>query len=161
VSTSFPLTLSALLIQAFFYFTRFPNDTKFMRCFCGYLMIADTLNTVLISHSMYDYLVTGFGDFTNASQANWSFNSDPVMVSIIALSCQGFFAWRVKKLTHSYVVATIAMLFALASFACSIATSYKCHVVKYFVEFQDFQVYVILVSAGKLVEVAFLVLIIQ
>lgn len=72
------------------------------------------------------------------------FASDPVLTSIIALACQTFFAWRVYRLMHSWIVPGVILLFSVVSFLSAIGTTIGVEIVQSFALFQKFQVVVIL-----------------
>lgn len=50
------------VVQGYMYFINFKSDKLFMRVFVGVLLIADTLNCVMDSGFMYQYLVSNFGN---------------------------------------------------------------------------------------------------
>lgn len=76
--------------------------------------------------------------------ANRMFATDPVLTGIIAFSCQSFFAWRVYRLMHSWIVPALIILIGGVSFLSAIGTTIGVEIVLVFAEFQKFQVVVIL-----------------
>ncbi|CAO1637479.1 unnamed protein product [Parajaminaea phylloscopi] len=132
------------VVQGYMYFINFKSDKLFMRIFVGLLLVADTLNCVMDTGFMYQYLISNFGDLQYASQANRMFATDPVLTGIIAFSCQAFFAWRVYRLMHSWVVPSLILLVGGASLLSAIGTTIGVEIVLVFAEFQRFQVVVIL-----------------
>lgn len=132
------------VVQTYLYFVNFRNDKRLMRIFIAVLFIADTLHTALCSHFTYFYLVSNFGDLEVAAVATHTFSADPVLTSAIALMAQGFFAWRIWKLTSQWWVSVVVMVTAVISFLAAIGTSIGVEIVRKFAEFQKFQVAVIL-----------------
>lgn len=130
-------------LQFYLYYANFRSDRSILKLFVGFLFVADTLNAIFDLHFIYDYLITHFGDLHYASASNWSFTTDPVMTSIIAFSCQLFFAWRVYRLTKSWVWPAIIAVLSAASLLGAIGTTIGVSIVLHFAEFQKFQSVVI------------------
>ncbi|PWN42656.1 hypothetical protein IE81DRAFT_117480 [Ceraceosorus guamensis] len=132
------------VVQTYLYFVNFPNDKRLMRIFIAVLFVADTLHTALCSHFTYFYLVSNFGDLEVASVATHTFSADPILTSAIAMMAQGFFAWRIWKLTSHWWISAVVGVTAVISFLSSIGTTIGVEIVRKFAEFQKFQVAVIL-----------------
>lgn len=137
-----------------FSFLRFKADKTWLRSFVAILFVLDTLNTVLDCHFLYDYLISHFGMTEYSASANSTFASDPFLVSLIGLSTQLFFAWRVYRLTPgrwAWFVPTIIALTGLSSFVGATWTTVMVVKVRIFAEFQSFQAAVSLWLAGAAV----------
>ena len=132
-------------------YVHFKNDKPFMRWFVFVLMLADTANALLDLIFIYQYLITHFGNYDYASVANPAFASDPVMTGIIAFATQIFFAWRVYKLMHSKIMPSLIVVGATISLLSALGTTIGVTIVGKFVEFQKFQVAVILWLVGAAV----------
>lgn len=130
-------------LQFYLYYANFRSDRLALRLFVLFLFLADTLNAIFDLHFIYDYLVTHFGNMSYASVSNWSFNTDPIMTSIIAFSCQLFFAWRVYRLTKSWIWPVVITVLSAASLLGAIGTTIGVSIVLVFAEFQKFQAVVI------------------
>lgn len=50
------------IVQGYLYFVNFKTDKLFMRIFIGILLTADTLNAVMDTGFMYQYLISNFGN---------------------------------------------------------------------------------------------------
>ncbi|KAJ3829431.1 hypothetical protein F5880DRAFT_1502384 [Lentinula raphanica] len=75
------------------------------------LMILDTLHQIFITQSMYNYLVTNFGNLLHLEQVVWG------MKNFVAALTQGFFAYRVWKLSQGFKwIFVIALLLILIEF---------------------------------------------
>lgn len=125
-----------------------------MRAFVALLFTADTINTVLDVVFLYRYVITNFGNLTYASHANNEFATDPVLVSMIGLMTQLFFAWRVWKLTNSqfaWIAPLAIVIIGFTSFLSALGTTVGVVIVREFALFQKFQVAVILWLAGAAV----------
>lgn len=131
-------------VQAYIYFSYFKKDKTFMKVFVAFLMVADTLNSILDTVMLYDYVITNFGDKIFMNIANTTFATDPTMTGIIAFSTQCFFAWRVRKLTNSWILPVMIVTLGTASFLSAIGSTIGVQIVKQFAEFQKFKVVVII-----------------
>jgi hypothetical protein len=133
-----------MITQTYFYMTTFKDDKPWMKKLVGFIFLADTLNTVFDATFLYKRLVQSFGDVEAVMVADWVFNSDPAMTCIIAMTVQLFFAWRIKLLTRNMTVFTIIVICSGVQFFAGLATAVACSIITHFVEFQKFQVVVIL-----------------
>lgn len=76
----------------------------------------DILHTALMSHTVYYYTVTHFGDYLAlTTKPTWSFNLEILIVPIIALIVQWFFAYRAYSIDRSnwplaLTIATLAVV---------------------------------------------------
>ncbi|KAJ3765590.1 hypothetical protein FB446DRAFT_709339 [Lentinula raphanica] len=59
------------------------------------LMICDTLHQIFITQSLYNYLVTNFGNLLHLEQVLWS------LKNFVAVLTQGFFVYRIWKFKDS------------------------------------------------------------
>ncbi|EGO23892.1 hypothetical protein SERLADRAFT_450188 [Serpula lacrymans var. lacrymans S7.9] len=115
--------------QTFLYFTTYKKDRLWMKFFVSILFIADTVSAVLDIVYIYDSLVTHF---------------EPSMTGITGSMVQAFFAWRVYIISKNIWTTVVILSCAIAGFLCSIGTSIAIAIVPQFLEFQKFQVVVII-----------------
>ncbi|EGN98316.1 hypothetical protein SERLA73DRAFT_183263 [Serpula lacrymans var. lacrymans S7.3] len=133
-----------MITQTFLYFTTYKKDRLWMKFFVSFLFIADTVNAVFDIVYIYDSLVVHFGDDTYLATANWVFGTDPAMTGIIGSMVQAFFAWRVYIISRNLWTTCAILGCAAAGCLCSIGTSIGIGIVPQFIEFQKFQVVVII-----------------
>ncbi|KZT05772.1 uncharacterized protein LAESUDRAFT_760004 [Laetiporus sulphureus 93-53] len=88
-----------MVTQTFFYFSNYPADARWVKCYVAILFFADTLNTIFNIAFIYNVLVNNFGNATSVTVANWLFETEESMVGIIAMQAQIFYIWRIHKLT--------------------------------------------------------------
>ncbi|OCH90855.1 hypothetical protein OBBRIDRAFT_754219, partial [Obba rivulosa] len=132
-----------MVTQTFLYYNTYRKDHLWMKLFVAGLVLADTINCVFDIWWIYDIVINHFGDFSALQTGNWVFATDPAMVGIIATGVQLFFAWRIKVLTRKNWVVAIVVVTAMGSIFGGIGTSIAIHFVPEFIEFQKFQVVVI------------------
>ncbi|EIM80094.1 uncharacterized protein STEHIDRAFT_162980 [Stereum hirsutum FP-91666 SS1] len=95
----------AMCVQVFYYYTRYPKDTVWIKLYVALLFVADTLNSAF--NMIYDVLVTDWGNAEALAVGNWIFCTDPAMTGIIAGLVQSFFCWRIWVLTRSKIIVAI------------------------------------------------------
>lgn len=122
-----------LIVQTYDYIRGWKKDAVWIRCLVVYLFIAETANTALDMHTMYEPLIMRFGTPEATKFIPTSFASEPIMNVLVSMPIQLFFAWRVKVLTRSYLLATIIIIFAITSFAGGVWTTYKTAMVRLFI----------------------------
>lgn len=94
------LLFGCMVTQCYIYFITFKTDNPRIRVLVWFLLFMDTLNSAFECVVVYGYTITNFGDFVAASNGNWRAGTGPVLIGVIAGTVQGFFAWRVYRLTH-------------------------------------------------------------
>ncbi|KAF8645264.1 hypothetical protein AX16_008088 [Volvariella volvacea WC 439] len=136
--------------QTYLYYVGKKRDKWPIQAFVYLLFVADTVQTVFTVVSVYDSVILHFGDFEHLETGDWIFATDPALTGMIGGMVQGFFAWRVHVLTGNIFLYVTILLCSAASFFMGIATAIAIGIVPQFVEFQKFQVVVIiwLVSAS-------------
>ncbi|KAI0081648.1 hypothetical protein K474DRAFT_1681985 [Panus rudis PR-1116 ss-1] len=134
------LLYGIMITQTFLYFNTYKNDKLWMKFFVGFLFVCDTANCAFDITFVYTALITEFGDDNALQFASW----DPAMTAIIALCVQLFFAWRMKVLTGSYLAVVAVAGCSIAQWCGGIGTAIAVRIVPKFVEFQKFQVIVII-----------------
>ncbi|KAG8707031.1 hypothetical protein FRC08_000736 [Ceratobasidium sp. 394] len=88
-----------LIAQVIRYSIVHKRDKTWIKLMVAWLFLLDTLNSVFNIGFVYRYTVTFFGDFGALEHSHWLFHIAPFMTAIIASTTQGFFAWRITKLT--------------------------------------------------------------
>ncbi|EIN12165.1 hypothetical protein PUNSTDRAFT_130433 [Punctularia strigosozonata HHB-11173 SS5] len=90
-------------LQIYLYFTEHSqNDSTLLKAFVLILFFLDTLHLALLSHSIYFYTVSCFGDYFALTVATWSLLVQIPISSIVTLSVQLFFAYRIHKLSDGH-----------------------------------------------------------
>jgi hypothetical protein len=125
--------------QAYIYYDRFPKDPWSYKLLVGVQALAarlpfclvarlltlsfqvgvawaiDTLHTALISHTVYYYTVTHFGDYSSLTTTPaWTFNVEVGLVPLLALIVQLYFAhrsWSIDRKSWPLALAISALAF--------------------------------------------------
>ncbi|CAE6438538.1 unnamed protein product [Rhizoctonia solani] len=132
-----------MVTQTSIYFVAFPRDHRWIKILVTYMFIVDTLNSIFDIGLVWKYTITLFGDSQGILVSSWWFNVEPVMTVMISSTTQGFFAWRVAKLTgHAWMGWGIA-LSAFIQFAAGLGSTIGAFIVQDFARFQELKVAVI------------------
>ncbi|PIL27484.1 hypothetical protein GSI_10634 [Ganoderma sinense ZZ0214-1] len=108
-------------LQTYTYYGRSGDDPRILKHLIGVLWIFDTLHVVLISHTVYMYAVTGFGQVLVLFDPTWS-----VLVAIILTGTsdglvRAIFCYRIWILSgRNWFVCGAVTVSSLLVLACSI-----------------------------------------
>ncbi|KIM55389.1 hypothetical protein SCLCIDRAFT_1221229 [Scleroderma citrinum Foug A] len=138
------LLYGIMITQMYLYYSTYKRDHVWVRFFVAFLFLADTVNTLFDFVYIYQSLVNHFGDSQWLATANWVFATDPFMTGFISGSVQLFFAWRIYVLTKNRLVVSAVVLLSVASFLGSVGTTVGTLMTPAFVQFQKFEVIVII-----------------
>ncbi|CAE7202497.1 unnamed protein product [Rhizoctonia solani] len=84
-----------LVTQVTLYYSVYKNDATWVKLLVAWMMLLDTLNTIFDMGFVYRYTITLFGNLPAQLHSHWS----PLITVSIAATTQGFFAWRINRLT--------------------------------------------------------------
>ncbi|KII89434.1 hypothetical protein PLICRDRAFT_175611 [Plicaturopsis crispa FD-325 SS-3] len=123
-------------LQAYMYYHGYRRDWIVYKIFVGILWALDTAHLSLISHAVYHYLVTGFGDVIGLAVIVWSFKLQiAINVGIICI-VQTLYLVRVWKLgSHrNKVIPAIVGLAVAGGYAIGVVLAYEVYQVHTFAE---------------------------
>ncbi|KAJ1303223.1 hypothetical protein OPQ81_011421 [Rhizoctonia solani] len=121
-----------MVTQTTMYYVAFPRDHRWIKMLVAYMFLVDTLNSIFDIGLVWKYTITLFGDSQGILVSSWWFNVEPVMTVMISSSTQGFFAWRIAKLTgHNWMGWAIAFS-AFIQFAAGLGSTIGAFIVQDF-----------------------------
>ncbi|KAL5520986.1 hypothetical protein ACEPAG_8908 [Sanghuangporus baumii] len=91
-------------------FSQTSRDPRFMKWTIAFLWCLDVLHLILISHSMYRYLVTNFTNLALISVPNWSLCAHVLVTTLGDFIVRLFYAWRVWVVSHRNRFLTLGVL---------------------------------------------------
>lgn len=97
-------------MQTWFYFTRYSSDPWPNRALVGAVFLSDTIHQALITHTVYTYLVTDFGNVVELQRLVWSLSIGVLFNGFTGFSVQSFFAMRVYHVSNKNLFATAAVM---------------------------------------------------
>ncbi|KAI9063373.1 hypothetical protein FKP32DRAFT_1676424 [Trametes sanguinea] len=121
--------------QMYYYYTRYQRDPWHIKLLVTAVWTTDSIHQALISHSVYWYLITEYGNPTALTLLSKTIIIEVFFNAFTGLFVQSFFAARVYKLSGNkvYLVIPVALLIA-GEFAVAMAYSIKA---LYFKTFAD------------------------
>ncbi|KAI0690452.1 hypothetical protein C8T65DRAFT_97724 [Cerioporus squamosus] len=145
IGVVFNIALYGIMVtQTYMYFQGYKRDRTWMKLLVFLLFICDTVNCCFDIAFVYIPLVNNFGNNDAISRASWVFATDPFMTAFIAALVQFFFAWRVKVLTSNIFAVCVICFCSFAQLCGGLGTSIAVGKIPEFVQFQKFQVIVII-----------------
>jgi len=124
--------MGVMLVQCYVYFTRFKTDRWWMRPLVWFLLFLDTLSSCFDILMTYAYVVTNFGNIPAIEVTNTGIVPYPLLTGITALVVQCFFAWRVKLLIRSPLLAYSIVALSCVQMLASLGTMIGGIIVKDF-----------------------------
>ncbi|TIA87113.1 hypothetical protein E3P99_03381 [Wallemia hederae] len=126
IACVFNLVLWAVVgMQTLDYFKFFPKDIPLNKVIVGSLMALATFQAGCFVEMIWTNVIDGFGDLNRWNNTRWTWQSEPVVSSIISLICQAFFLNRCWIVTRSIIVVTIGLLGMVTSLAFGIGATWS------------------------------------
>lgn len=98
-------------LQTWTYYKRQRGDTLLLRTLVFILWLLDTLHVTLITHAMYTYLISDFGDFLEILHPVWSIMTMIMVSNLSNLLVRCIFAYRIWKLSGGFVAIPFLICF--------------------------------------------------
>ncbi|KAF9562505.1 hypothetical protein CPC08DRAFT_663152 [Agrocybe pediades] len=112
-----------LLSQAYHYYQTFKRDAPWIKYLVLYLFIVETINTGCDIAMMYQPLINNFGKVEATRYFPTLFAAEPIVIVAVSTPIQIFFAWRIRLLTKSIILAAIVVSLSFISLAGGIWTT--------------------------------------
>ncbi|KAG2071980.1 hypothetical protein BDR04DRAFT_1097662 [Suillus decipiens] len=97
-------------VQTWYYFTWYSSDPWHIRLLVSAMFISDSIHQALITHTVYTYLVTDFGNVIDLEKLVWSLSVEVLFNGFTGLIVQSFFTMRVYRLSKKNIFATASVL---------------------------------------------------
>lgn len=109
------------IVQAYNYFSKYPNDRFRVRFAAASMLVLDLLSSALVAYSVYYYLVPQFGDLLPLSTATSEMSIECLISTGITLTSQLYFAHQLISVKRSgrgnWVIIGIIVVLAILGFA--------------------------------------------
>ncbi|KAI0712971.1 hypothetical protein C8T65DRAFT_829169, partial [Cerioporus squamosus] len=113
-------------IQTYIYFGRCREDSIWLRSLVVFLWILDTVHLAFISHTVYTYTVTDFGDFAALSKPVWSTVGQLIVMAVSDGVVRSIFCHRIYILSdRNRVLCGINVVLSLVIFGQGFALCIK------------------------------------
>jgi hypothetical protein len=107
-------------VQVWYYYTMYPTDVWYLKLLVAAVLTFDTVHQVLITHTVYTYLVTNFSNPVELGNLVWSLLVEVLFNGFTALLVQCFLTMRVWRLSNKSYILTGSLSLVLAEFICVI-----------------------------------------
>ncbi|RPD63685.1 hypothetical protein L227DRAFT_650703 [Lentinus tigrinus ALCF2SS1-6] len=102
-------------LQTYIYYGRSRGDSLVLKGLVGSLWILDSLHTVLISHVVYVFAITNYGNLESLGKPQWSFIAQGIVSGIGDAIVRGVFCYRIWTLSNrNFVITGINILCSVA-----------------------------------------------
>ncbi|KAH7337102.1 hypothetical protein B0J17DRAFT_666255 [Rhizoctonia solani] len=129
-----------LVTQVALYYSVYKHDATWVKLLVAWLMLLDTLNTIFDMGFVYRYAITLFGNFPAQLHSHWFFHLAPLTTVTIAATAQGFFVWRINRLTGCKWISWGIGLVLAVQFVAGTATTIGAFKVVDFTRFGEMKV---------------------
>jgi len=122
-----------LIVQFFVYTYNFPTDSRFLKLFVSTVFLIETLQTALTGADLYYWFASGYGNLNHLDSPFASPFDVPIIGSVVSLSVQFFFAYRLWLLSNkkhwwlSGAICVVSTVDATAAFAGGIYAYVRKH----------------------------------
>ncbi|KAF8811246.1 hypothetical protein BYT27DRAFT_7184634 [Phlegmacium glaucopus] len=121
-----------LSVQVYVYYLALSTDPFQRKALVYAVFAAELVQTILYSKMAFKEFAAGFGNFEAFDQTGLLWFAAPILSSIVGFVVQIFYAYRIKLLSESYVVAVVVVLFAVVSLGGGIAEGVIAHMIPSF-----------------------------
>ncbi|KAF8914426.1 hypothetical protein CPB84DRAFT_1759235 [Gymnopilus junonius] len=107
------LLYGILVVQTYHYYQTFKRDAPWIKYLVFYLFIIESLNSAFDMAMMWQALIQGYGQPPKFFPT--LFAAEPIVIVMVSTPIQMFFAWRIKLLTKSNILALIIVALSVVS----------------------------------------------
>ncbi|KAL5482979.1 hypothetical protein ACEPAI_9574 [Sanghuangporus weigelae] len=123
----------ASCVQTYYYYNHYPDDAPWMKSLVAVVWTLDTVHQGLITHSVYKYLITEYGNLVYLNTIVETLLVEIYFEALVVLLVQAFFILRVWRLSEKNIpLAVILVALSISSFALSVVFTVKGHQLKTF-----------------------------
>ncbi|KAI6104362.1 hypothetical protein F5141DRAFT_1129433, partial [Pisolithus sp. B1] len=88
-------------LQTYMYYMHDSGDALSIKLLVAVVWIFDTLHASFMSHVLYYYLITNYGNLMSLEYVVWSFPTSSLMNAVVVLAVQCFFARQIyNRMSH-------------------------------------------------------------
>ncbi|KAF8173013.1 hypothetical protein K438DRAFT_2023618 [Mycena galopus ATCC 62051] len=112
------------VLQCYLYYKNYPKDGTALKIIVLVILIVDTGATASMAYSVYDSLITHFGDLAYAAIINPASPWENLFQALLPFIAQCLFAWQIWGISRSKIATGVIVLLSLTSFALGIVVTY-------------------------------------
>ncbi|KAF9470971.1 hypothetical protein BDN70DRAFT_979533, partial [Pholiota conissans] len=112
-----------LSIQVYLYSQVFPNDRPMLKALVIGIYIMETVQTFLLTQTIWKMLVQGFGDIEGTDEVGTTFFSVCFIGGLVGFLVQLFYSWRIAIISQKRLIPGLIVIISLISFGGALATT--------------------------------------
>lgn len=110
------LLTGVTVVQVWNYMRNFPQDSLQTKLMVFGIFVLDAFHSVLLMHTTYFYTIESFGNYKALLNLTWSLSLSIQIAGIIAFVVQGYYCFRVYRITHSKIAAIGCLILSTGRF---------------------------------------------
>ncbi|KAF8903414.1 hypothetical protein CPB85DRAFT_1319994 [Mucidula mucida] len=116
--------LSAILYglsisQTLYYYAKYPKDPWYLKLLVAITVCFDTIHLILITQTMYHYLITSYYNSNALTEATWGVIIEALPTGVTGALVQCFYAFRVFRLSKKNLILTgVIMILVVGNAGC-------------------------------------------
>ncbi|KAF9254238.1 hypothetical protein L218DRAFT_565509 [Marasmius fiardii PR-910] len=118
--------------QTVVYFQAYQRDTLILQSFVCYLVVAETVNSIMGMGMMYNLLVTEWGSPNATTYFPRFLPADPIITVFISTPIQIFIAYRLQIISQTFLIPIVVVLLSLVSMGGGLWTAIMVKTIKVF-----------------------------
>ncbi|KAF8259061.1 hypothetical protein EI94DRAFT_1053997 [Lactarius quietus] len=104
------------IVQAFKYYSTYWNrDKRAFKIFVAFMLVMDTLSTIMCAYGVYWYFILNFGSVESLEKRVWALNLQPLFSTLPSSSVQLYYARRAYLLSQSLICPIVVVPFILGN----------------------------------------------
>ncbi|KAI0732347.1 hypothetical protein C8Q72DRAFT_901760 [Fomitopsis betulina] len=115
-----------LSVQLYIYYQTGFSDSRCLTSLVCFVFIFETIQTILLTHDTFHKLAISFGDYQGLLNPYYIWFDLPVQSAILSSITQCFYAWRIKVLSNSRIVALSIVVLSILQCAGGISEGVAC-----------------------------------
>ncbi|TFY70044.1 hypothetical protein EVG20_g2897 [Dentipellis fragilis] len=113
-------------LQTWHYYREYSHDAFSIKLMVGTVWLCDTVHQILISHTMYTYVITNFANPAILGELVWSLIVEVLFNGFTAVLVQCFFTLRIYRLSNKNIpITAVVLLFVIGQFGVTMAYAAK------------------------------------
>ncbi|KAF9031589.1 hypothetical protein BJ165DRAFT_1535354 [Panaeolus papilionaceus] len=127
------------MLQVYWYYLSFPKDSKLHWYSVGTLWVLDSIGLALTVHTMYVYMITGFGDVAGLQHIPISLKIQVNINVIVILMVHSLYAMRVWLLSgyHNSPLKYLVASVVAGGFVIGIVLAYQMYTIETYAELEN------------------------
>lgn len=97
-------------MQTWYYMSRYFSDPWYIKLLVSAIFLSDSVHQALITHTVYTYLVTDFGNVGDIEKLVWSLSVEVLFNGFTGFMVQSFLTMRIYQLSNKNMIATASVL---------------------------------------------------